>query len=160
MPPPNPPPYPPLTVTQALDTTFPSANIPSHLTRGDLIALKDTIPRRPLLWTPTTSLHKLNQRKADTHLACLNNDTDTLTSVVVQITGPEADTPCKRCVDGDGEWVGCVVPPARHGLKTWWACANCFRDGEMSECELRMQTGQTNKLKQGSKSFGPRLMFC
>lgn len=59
-----------------------------------------------------------------------------MTAALIQMTGPESDTACSRCIKtGAGVWLLCIRPPCEavddhvHG-----ACGNCVFRGRQSDC--------------------------
>lgn len=134
------------TTSQSLQASFPSTPISQLLTRPDLFPIQSLPAQRSLTWTPQILHHHLERRRLTTEGSITYDPV--LTAAVVQVSGVDAEVPCIRCQSGEGEWLGCVIPPVQHGLKTWWACANCHRDGKTGQCELYLQTEQLNRLKK------------
>lgn len=60
-----------------------------------------------------------------------------ITALIVQVTGVEAQTPCKACAQGRGPFDGCVriSPQASQESRSYvLACANCYYHCGQSKC--------------------------
>jgi hypothetical protein len=62
-----------------------------------------------------------------------------LTAMLIQLTGPEAATPCARCQKGSGPFASCVRLPENapsHLHANIRSCASCYYKGCQSQCSF------------------------
>ncbi|KAH8905762.1 hypothetical protein BR93DRAFT_699581 [Coniochaeta sp. PMI_546] len=88
----------------------------------------DDILRELLLLPRARDLH---WKPASKHGIAIRNDRDLL-SLVIQVTGEEAETPCSGCRGGLGPYAGCIVISSAARAETVhsrWQCANCVYEG-------------------------------
>ncbi|KAK2606353.1 hypothetical protein QQS21_003284 [Conoideocrella luteorostrata] len=98
--------------------------------------------KRDLVWNINSNTTEALSHAELVFDANFRTPKEVLLALVTQIAGDWAQMSCTNCMDGQGDWVGCVVPPPAYGHLTMWACANCIRRGIARSCSLRLQAAQ------------------
>ncbi|KAL7628520.1 hypothetical protein AAE478_000035 [Parahypoxylon ruwenzoriense] len=100
------------------------------------------IPRRghvPELLQCLTRVRDI-QLNPDTQFPYNEKRDQDIAAMIIQAAGREAERPCKRCQQGKGPFLGCIVLPPHAPLsvrRSILGCANCFYKCNQTYCDLK-----------------------